>query len=403
MKLLLLFLLFASYNNTKVSALIESLWDFVEGNTLPNVSYVLDSNYSFPASRYYNAYQTGCGHEFLIYGGNNPMASVPYFSDMWIRFPNGSWVFFNPVIWLQNSPGQCDPSSPPENPPNLYAINSWINGTDFWIYGGISHFLPGNKYMNGLWKLDTTNLSPYLYSGWTYVGGNVNCGAPISDTTTTPSTRTGAITWVCNEELYLFGGNSKSGLKNDIWKFNGTTWILVFRQSSLSGNYVDQGIPSNQSYPGARYYASGWLDDYNNLWLYGGTNGSAVLDDLWRFGNDSLWTWFYGNYTTVNQPAVYAQFAAFNETSTPGGRQGTATWLGDDGTVWLFGGQDGSGNLFNDLWAMDTSDQEWAWVSGSYQNYNTSIYYPGARSYASGFSKNRTHFYLFGGRAVAGG
>lgn len=377
MKLLLLFFLLAFYNRTSVYGSVSATWTFIEGNIFPNVSYVLDSNYSYPASRYYNAYKTGPGQEYLIYGGyNQNVTSI--FSDMWIRFQNGSWVFFTPVIWLENSPGQCDPTITPESPPNLYAINSWINGTDFWIYGGLSHFSTGNKYTNWLWKLDTTNLIPYQNSGWTYVGGNFHCGAPITDVNTNPSTRVGAVTWVYNGELYILGGTSKTGLKNDIWKFNGTTWILVFRQSNLAGNYVDQGIPSNQSYPGARYYASSWLDDYNNVWLYGGTtNGSVVLDDLWRFGNDSLWTWYYGNYSTIDQSAIYTQFGDFNETNNPGGRQGTTTWVGDDGIMWLFGGEDRYGNLFNDLWALDIDTQLWAWVSGGVQNANTTIYYPG--------------------------
>jgi hypothetical protein len=64
------------------------------------------------------------------------------------------------------------------------------------------------------------------------------------------------------------------GLMNDLWKFDGETWVWVLGsdQKNQSGIYGEKGIPHFDNIPGARGYSVSWVDNFGKiLWLFGGT------------------------------------------------------------------------------------------------------------------------------------
>ncbi len=76
---------------------------------------------------------------------------------------------------------------------------------------------------------------------------------------------------------FLFGGVTQtSTVVNDLWEFNGTSWILR--------------TPSSGSLPSPRTRATLVSDGVGNLYLYGGLSASqAVLNDVWKF-NGTQWS-----------------------------------------------------------------------------------------------------------------
>lgn len=114
--------------------------------------------------------------------------------------------------------------------------------------------------------------------------------------------------------------------------------------SDHSISWGQLGVPDPNNDPGRRYGSTIWqLSDYSII-LFGGYAHRIVPDDdetpliysrtladLWTF-NGSMWTWiggstsffFGGNYTGPNL--------------MPGPRFGANGWMGNDGSLWLFGG-----------------------------------------------------------------
>ena len=50
---------------------------------------------------------------------------------------------------------------------------------------------------------------------------------------------------------------------------NNWIWISGYKTIYNLGNYGQQGISSSSNIPGARYSSVSWIDN-NNLWLFGG-------------------------------------------------------------------------------------------------------------------------------------
>lgn len=67
------------------------------------------------------------------------------------------------------------------------------------------------------------------------------------------------------------------------------------------------------------------------------------LNDLWRYNpSTEQWTWMGGTHLT--QPyGVYGTQGVASPSNTPGSRVLAVSWVGVDGSFWLFGGS-GSGS-----------------------------------------------------------
>jgi hypothetical protein len=166
--------------------------------------------------------------------------------------------------------------------------------------------------------------------------------------------------------------------------------------------------------PAPRLGATAWTDKSGNFWLFGGSDGSKFLSDLWEYNPSSLnpgtytsteGVWISKGNLGLDQPGNYTT-APF-----PGSRTNAVTWVDASGNFWLFGGfgYDGQSVLgfLNDLW--EYTGGNWVFVSGGNTNkanqngiYGTqgtaaSTNMPGGRQEAAAWADANGNLWLFGG------
>jgi len=197
------------------------------------------------------------------------------------------------------------------------------------------------------------------------------------------------------DRLWLFGGfgyvGTQPGYLNDLWNFDGRSWTWVSgdSQTDQPGVYGVQGVADVANRPGARAGSICWVDDREQLWLFGGygyvDTVPGYLNDLWKF-DGKTWTWVSGGSRT-DQPGAYGSPKVAAKSNVPGGRCNSVSWKDSQGNLWLFGGwgYDGTGALgcLNDLWKYDGAS--WTWVSGDSSANQAGVY--GTRGAAAGSNK----------------
>jgi len=215
---------------------------------------------------------------------------------------------------------------------------------NFWLFGG---FLPFG-YGNDLWKYEVAT------NQWTWMNGpqyttdqNGEWGTKgVPSVNNYPSARTfGPNCWTDkNGDLWLYGGfgfdknNAQGGLA-DLWKYhiatNEWTWVWgadTVNQAPVHGTI---NVPAATNSPGARVECkSGWVDDNNNLWLFGGQDGATaqitinVRNDMWMYNTTTgVWTWTKG-LTTMNNGPVWGTKGVESATSNPAARLSFTKWKG---------------------------------------------------------------------------
>lgn len=356
-------------------------------------------------------------------------------------------------------------------PGSRYGAVSWKDGTGkFWLFGGTGYDSAGNTgYLNDLWKLDPST------NNWAWANGSSvlpnatacpNCTPPgIYGTLGTPAAgntpggRFWAVSWTdAKGNLWLFGGTGYDPaitdgiLFNDLWEFTPSTgewaWMGGSNKVPISpcsptqnecgqpGVYGTMGVPAKTNMPGGREGAVSWTDNAGNLWLFGGEGFDAagnlgLLNDLWSFNPSTQeWTWISGSNTEpVNcseqdanlcgQPDIPGTFQTPSAESVPGARTFPVGWVDGQGNLWLFGGDSYDSNdtrgRLNDLWELNVTTQEWAWMGGNHTVpgyflgqvgvYGTEFQpapgnMPGGRYASLTWKDNSGKFWLFGGYAT---
>ena len=356
-------------------------------------------------------------------------------------------------------------------PGSRWGATGWIDSSgNLWLFGGYGYDAVGEQgYLNDLWEYNPltnewawmggSNSESYIGAeGWGQPGVYGNLGVPVASNM--PGSRAGASSWIDNSgNFWLFGGqgfdatNHNFGYLNDLWKFDLQTnvWIWMGGDDRISicnttygscgnaGVYGTLGVPATGNKPGGRNDTSVWKDSNGNVWLFGGwgydgSGNDVYLDDLWRFNPSSNeWTWKSGPSIApiVNliggQWGIYGILGVPDSNNIPGGRAGAASWIDNDGNLWLFGGSglDANRDLgsMNDLWYFNPSTSEWTWMGGSESESNcygdpsespltycggvNGVYgtlgvqavgnTPGARSSASSWTDGSGNLWLFGG------
>ncbi|HEY2825797.1 MAG TPA: kelch repeat-containing protein, partial [Gemmatimonadales bacterium] len=210
---------------------------------------------------------------------------------------------------------------------------------------------------------------------WTYDGATATWTKINS--ATSPKARVGASAAFDQgrQAVILFGGSDSSGVMNDTWKFDGTSWSVVATDSSPSGR-VFSGMAYDAAAGRARVElvggydthdvlgdrwvlglgAPGWRHEVaagspgpraghvlaydaslNRLVLYGGTDSDTLRFDTWVF--DGTW---HQLATTAHPPSSVGIGAGFFPSVAPGVNR-----------LVIFGGYDGT-VATNQTWSLDT-------------------------------------------------
>lgn len=232
---------------------------------------------------------------------------------------------------------------------------------------------------------------------WSFLGGSSVIDQPgiYTGTNPRPGARYGAVSWINNNYLWLFGGYglgangnlSSQGYLDDLWKYDviNNKWIFVKGNTfTNTGGTYNHPNPNNNK-PAGREASMCWKGANGNLWLMGGRSGADGSNgfsndhhnDLWRFDTTTkIWTWIKGD-TVVNQPGLYKHPNPLE--NRPKARKGGITWTGADGSLWLMGGESYEPSpigraLLNDLWKFDTTAKIWTWISGDSITNQTGLY-----------------------------
>jgi len=334
---------------------------------------------NIPGARGGSVSWTDAGNNFWFFGGHGYAASsLGWLNDVW-RFDGANWT------WVTGSDsasqygvyGTKGVAAPGNTPGGRYSSVSWVDaGGNLWLFSGEGYAASGSHgYLNDLWRFDGTD--------WTWASGSDStnqCGVygtkGIADSDNVPGGRMRAVSWKdTSGNPWLFGGygyaaSGGTGYLNDLWKFDGVNWTWVSGSDSTYqyGVYGTQGIADPCNVPGSRYNPVSWADASGNFWLFGGygyaASGYGRLNDLWKF-DGANWTWVSGP-NSVDQYGIYGTKGVTLSTNSPGGRDGSFSWIDTSGNLWLFGGGGYAASTYgvlNDLWRFDGTS--WTWVSGS--------------------------------------
>lgn len=406
--------------------------EWVSGSSIANQQGVYGSPDNMPGARWCSLSWVDASDNLWLFGGYGKNASSEgHLNDLW-KFDGTNWTFINGSSAINHTGvyGTLGIADPGNIPGGRWRGVTWIDAEgNLWLFGGGGYDNYGNVgYLSDLWKFDGTH--------WTWIKGpnrrdqrgtGGTKGVPAPDNH--PGGRESSISWIDSSgNLWLFGGyglddvNGGSGWNflNDLWKFDGTnwTWISGSNVGTQGGVYGTPGIADPGNAPGGRNVSVSWIDENDNLWLFGGYGydanyDSGYLNDLWKF-DGTHWTWVSGS-NTVNPSGVYGTRGMADASTVPGGRYRSHTWIDASGNLWLFGGNgyDGSGNVgyLNDFWKFDGT--EWTWISGSnskdaWGSYGTQGVpapgnLPGGREYGQSWIDSCGNVWLFGGYGKDGG
>ena len=195
------------------------------------------------------------------------------------------------------------------------------------------------------------------------------------------------------------------------------TWVGGSNMCNAIGNYGTQGMSATTNQPGARQNAASWTGADNSLWLFGGQGYNAstnqgYLADLWKFDcTNQTWTWVSGT-SNIGFQGNYQSLGTASSSALPAARQNASSWIGNDGCLYIFGGQKSLNNNLNDLWKFNPSTSQWTWMGGSSTTNAQGTYgvlgqatsntIPPARYGALFWKDGAGKFWLFGGQCYDG-
>eukprot|EP01041_Mallomonas_annulata_P007954 gene7954-16283_t len=155
--------------------------------------------------------------------------------------------------------------------------------------------------------------------------------------------------------MYIFGGNSKFGLLNDLWKFD----PINIRWKSIAD--TSGPIPSRR--------AGHNLLSYNDkIYLFGGRGQGQLFDGMtmpMAISFNDVWV-----YDPMSN--IWNVLEQQEQGVKPSGRQFAAATITSH-RIWIFGGVDAdSGVIFNDIWTFNLNSNIWEQISknsGSMQGF----------------------------------
>ena len=407
-------------------------WTWIKGDSITNAAgsfgtIGVASLSNKPPAAYEADQWTDKEGNFWLYGGSgfgeySAMWKYNVSSNMWTWMQGSSASGLAAVYGTQGIPA-------PANSPGrrIFGSATWVDTTgNLWLFGGY-----GSDSNNDLWMYDVTT------NEWTWMKGPTFPFSPgiygtqgVPDINNNPPSKLEcACSWTDSENnLWLYGGQDllTIGLSgyNDLWKYNISTnewtWINGSNISNVPAEYGTMGIPDPLNTPGARWVYAKWVDDQDNLWLFGGIHANSignfeVLNDLWKYDiNSSQWTWVSGP-SVINDAGTYGPKCSFSSAYIPPSRYETKScWRDANGRFFLFGGLDPVTFItYGDLWVYNPASNEWGWIGGDSSLQNLPVYgalgvssplsKPGGRMGAISWTDLQNNLWMFGGYDIMGG
>jgi N-acetylneuraminic acid mutarotase len=263
--------------------------------------------FNIPGARALAACWVDPNDDVWLFGGQGYSASDSgYLNDLWkysSALHQWAWMGGTQLENQAGSYGSLEVFRSTNVPGSRWGSFEWIDSDEnLFIFGGFGSDENANLgHLNDLWKYSTT------LNQWALMGGTKQKDQSgiygfrgIYDTANIPGGRYSGQAWVdSDEDVFIFGGQGYDeddgdpnlGLLNDIWKYdpdiNQWAWISGAKLVNQVGVYGIKGAYSPEYYPGSRAGSAGWIDSYENVWLFGGTGlGEATggyLNDMWRF------------------------------------------------------------------------------------------------------------------------
>jgi hypothetical protein len=424
-------------NVTTVSVICAGAWTWMSGATTQGGAGTYGTEYTpstsnSPGARYASVTWTDAAGNLWLFGGAGYSSGQNvYFNDLWeYRLASGwAWMGGSATTNTAGVYGALGMAASGNAPGSRSSAVSWTDSTGhLWLFGGYGYDVNGTLgNLNDLWEFDTTTRE------WTWVGGSSTENAyglygtqGSASLSNVPGARNSAVAWTDSSgNFWLFGGNGEAqsgtgGALNDLWMFNptlGWEWVSGSNGLDQNGSYGTQGTPSLGNVPGARQFASGWIDGSNNLWVFGGQAYDSfghfgTMNDLWQYNTTAgTWTWVSGS-STIAALAVYGTLGVAAAGNVPGARDNADAWIDSSGNLWLFGGfaynSTGTQGSVDDLWTYNPTAATWTWIAGSstadvkgtYGTKGTAAAnnVPGARNSASAWTNHAGGFWVFGGQ-----
>ncbi len=362
-------------------------WTWMNGDKIINAPAVygskgIESPSNSPGARHLSTTWTDNNGNFWLFGGYNTSGLL---NDLWkYDVLNNQWVWMsgnNTIngLGVYGTKGMANTGNQPGSRNRACRPDTRIDADgNLWLFGGTGYAASGNVgNLNDLWKYDI------VHNQWTWMGGNTSINVTgvygiqgIADSLNTPGARVGGVCWMdYNNDLWLFGGSgTSSGWSpkfNDLWKFdtqiNQWVWMKGDLVTDQYGHYGLPGVEDVANHPGGRLMSLCWIDNAQNLWLFGGygfsaagtgnSTGTQGLNDLWKYDPfTNNWVWIKGD-SIANASNVFGVPEVASAFNHPGNRSGTNQWNDMFGHFWLMGGIDwgGSVGFRNDLWMLDGS------------------------------------------------
>lgn len=239
------------------------------------------------------------------------------------------------------------------------ASASWTDdNNNLWMFGGSVGNLPIlMRTLGDMWKFDIGTNNWAWMKGSTAINSAASYGTRgVAAASNEPGSRQSYSAWKdCSGDLWMFGGKSQTGTRNDLWKFNipSNNWTWMGGPSIA----VDTGVagtpcvPDTGNLPQARFENRAcWTTCCDRFINFGGIDTAGWYNDLWTYNAlNGQWTLMSGS-TTPNQPGNYGSITVSSPTNVPGSRSGVTAWKDTNGALWIFGGLSENENRFNDVW-----------------------------------------------------
>lgn len=291
---------------------------------------------------------------------------------------------------------------------------TWHYNGKLYLYGGArADKWSYGRGMTDVWCYDTATHQ------WTWLlGDQLTHEAPvygqkgIPDTSVSPGSRVGVITWQYNNKFYLYGGEyvpqvvGTPTFFNDMWVYDPTInmWAWLGDKNTQVPVYGTRGIHDTVNSPGQRGYSCSWVHN-GKFYLFGGLgNDSTILrgtfTDVWEYDLSlDSWAWLKGA-THTNAAISYGTLGVSSSSTEPMWSIYNTAWYKDN-KVYVFATDNGGDQLVE----YDHNTNNWTWIKGNmipgYVDYGTknvpsATNSPGSREEAIGWVDDDKLF-MYGG------